>query len=442
MMGRGLYVATMVDGSPSLNGAIYDGSIGRGWVLCSEIVNGKAIVMINAPDWVIDNMGAGIDLGSVDTFAAMYNTSPERMTHAFVGVHSVKDGDIPVFTLPGSTIPPSDKFPPVATGLREMLIAAKSGDVVSAAEGTYQGDFTVPVGVTLRPESGARVVLDILNELDMRAATVRDIEIYSSVTDKTIAQSGINMSAVNSRLIGCTVHNLRSSGVFWFSSGAGEISECVIYDCGYIDPATGRGHGHAIYTHNNLGGVRLIENNIMLWQRGDYRIQVYSGSSNALRDYTVRDNITVGSNIVGGGSGVYNLLYEDNVQYGSQCYIGRYSNPNYDCIVRRNLFQWVPYFEVTDFQTAVVEDNEDVTTQRVVINACAKSAGKLAHIAVMNPEGLASVAIDLSSLELAHGNYLLIEPGASPVTHEIAWAGEPVTVALTGVFHVYILKPV
>ena len=113
---------------------------------------------------------------------------------------------------------PLSTLPPERDGLTELLAAAQSGETVLVPEGLYKGDFTVPEGVTMQASPGARVAIDIDDYLVCTNATVRDVEIFSSETDRTIIQQGI---VANNRasLTGCTIHDLRTSGISWFGSG-------------------------------------------------------------------------------------------------------------------------------------------------------------------------------------------------------------------------------
>lgn len=318
--------------------------------------------------------------------------------------------------------------------LQTALAAAQSGQTVTAEEGTYAGDFTVPAGVTLQAATGAQVVIDITTTFDMRGATVKDLELMSTNTNRYVVQTGINMSAPDSHLIGCDVHDIHANGAAWFGGGPGEISECLFYNNGYYDDQA-VGAGHCVYSHNHGGGTCLIDNNIMFHGLGRYLIHVYSSGENYLQDYTVSRNITARKpNIVGGGLGVSNLLYEDNVQWDGHCAIGLYSPPgaNVDCIVRDNLFGTGAELAVTDFQTQTVENNLTVTDAQAVIYPCTKSARKLAHIAIFNPASAATFSLDLSSLALANGDYVLRNAQKPAETHAFTYTGAVVAVPMTG----------
>lgn len=317
---------------------------------------------------------------------------------------------------------------PEPDALTSLLSSASSGQTVAVPEGTYSGSYTVPAGVTLQPEAGARVLIDIANEFDMRGATVKDIEIMSSDTDRAALQTGINMSAVNTRLIGCIVHDIHNSGVNWFGGGIGEISECVFFNNGYREPDNS-GHGHCIYSHNAPGGDLRIDNNILLGGLGKYALHIYSGGANALKDYTVTRNITLRRpTIVGGGLGVSNLTYSENVQHANAIYIGRYSD-NVDCTVTDNLYSGGAFIEITDFETVTESGNAEVTAERVVIYPCTQSTRKLAHIAVFNPTNATTVTIDLAALELEAGDYTLRNAQNLAEAHAFT-LGESATVTL------------
>lgn len=296
------------------------------------------------------------------------------------------------------------RTPPERDGLTELLAAARSGDTVRVPTGLYKGSFTVPEGVTVQPEPGARVTLDIDDYFVCTNATVRDLELFSSETDRTIIQQGI---VANNRasLTGCTIHDIRSSGVNWFGSGEGELSDNLIYNCGYLEQDGG--HGHCIYTHNHNGGARLIANNVLLPGYGSYGLHGYSGGGNRIRDYVVRRNFQMRKPAIMGGGEVSNLLYEGNFQWREYCYIGRYSNRNLDCTVQNNQFAGGAVLEITDFAEAVNEGNTTPTELTVVVNACTRTSRKQAHVAVFNPERLKAADVDLSALELTHGVYHL-----------------------------------
>lgn len=316
-----------------------------------------------------------------------------------------------------------NRRPPERDGLTEQLAAARSGDVVCVPTGLYKGDFTVPAGVTLQAEAGARVAIDIDDVFTCIDATVRDVEVFSSNTDRTVIQRGI-VADHHANLIGCYIHDIHSSGVNWFGSGEAQIVECLITNNGYLVGSSG--HGHCIYTHNHGGGARLIARDILLPGYGSYALHGYSGGGNRIADYTVRDVITDRKpNIMGGGQ-VSNLLYERNFQRQQACYIGRYSSRNADCIVRDNQFAGGAFLEVTDFETAVESGNTTPTETTVIVNPCTETALRLAHVAVFNPTRAREVTVDLSPLDLEPGIYHLRNALNVQQKHTFRYKSEPI----------------
>jgi hypothetical protein len=226
-----------------------------------------------------------------------------------------------------------------------------AGDRLLLRAGTYTGNFTVNTGVTIQPYGNEAVVVDGSITLAVPNIKLIDMEITDSNPDLTQTTNGITMNYPGCELIGCYIHDLHNSGVSWFGSGAGRIAECMIYNNGYMVESVG--HGHAIYTHNNTGGARVIERNLLLDQIGNYALQIYSGGNNWLQDYTVRDNVTWGNPThIGGGLGVKNLLYENNIHAGDYAQIGRYSpeGENYDATIRGNWFIGMSSYLVEPFQ--------------------------------------------------------------------------------------------
>jgi hypothetical protein len=310
-----------------------------------------------------------------------------------------------------------------ASGLTELLAAAQAGDTVLVPEGLYQGDFTVPTGVTLQPQDGARVAIDVVTEFDMRGATVRDIEIFASAADRTHQGTSINMSAANSKLIGCYVHDMRASSIYWFGSGAGEIRDCVIY-CGI---------SHAIYSHNHSGGRRVIANNVFINASGQgYALHIYSGGGNYIKDYTAQDNVTAhNNNIVGGGLGISGLIYESNVHYKNTTRLGRTGETHGDCVATDNALVAGSVLAIAGFETAEVSGTTDIATPYVVITPCAGSQRKLAHVTAYNPAMQPTMEIDLAALSLPHGDYMLRNTQNPAQGYRFSYGGDLITCPLT-----------
>jgi hypothetical protein len=117
-----------------------------------------------------------------------------------------------------------------------------------------------------------------------------------------------------------------------------------------------RGHGHAIYTQNQLG-TKTISDCIMTGGYG-YTMHAYGSSRAYVDNYLVERNVCydAGRFLVGGGRPSRNIRVLQNYLDGVTMQIG-YSAPyNEDCQVRGNVIVGGT-LEVKDYRQAVVEDN-------------------------------------------------------------------------------------
>lgn len=240
------------------------------------------------------------------------------------------------------------------------------GDVILLRGGTYRGYWHLDIGgsednpIIIKPYNNEPVIIDGGLKFNRPYIKICDIEFLDSNLDITNITESIDMSQIGCWLIGCHIHNLHNSGVQWFSSGVGGIVECWIHDNGYHDNSDGLGHGHAIYTHNNLGGTRLIARNLLGEQRGKYSLHVYSVANNYLRDYVIEDNVINGDPaICGGGLGLRNYTCQRNIEYHDYWFQGRYSlQPNDGGLIKDNLFIGLYDYSVqSNFQNLIEENN-------------------------------------------------------------------------------------
>ena len=239
------------------------------------------------------------------------------------------------------------------------------GDVLLLRGGTYAGNWTLNIGgsngapVTIKPYNHEPVIFDGGLALTKSYLKIMDVEITNSNPDRTTwIEPGIVMGAAGHELIGCYIHDLHNDGVNWMGGGTGRIAECLIDNNGSNDGQDS--FGHAIYTHNDPGGLRTIEHNLLLNQMGAYTIHIYSAGENWLQDYACIDNVIWGDPVhIGGGLGIKNLIYDGNIQCGDYAQIGRYSpeGENYDATIRNNLFIDMSNFRVDPFQSLTESNN-------------------------------------------------------------------------------------
>lgn len=101
MMVYGLFVLSIVNGTPALPSLTGQG---EGYCVCSEVVNGSAIVMVNAPQARIDSLMQSNEYvreANFERLAAQYQTSRLALTRVFVGKVA---GVPPAYALPSDDV--------------------------------------------------------------------------------------------------------------------------------------------------------------------------------------------------------------------------------------------------------------------------------------------------------------------------------------------------
>lgn len=201
------------------------------------------------------------------------------------------------------------------------------GDTLLLRGGTYTGDYvftasgTIDAPITIKPYNGEHVVIDGTFKFSNHLH-VYDIDFTDTRAERLwqyygeAADEGVTMTGQGNRMHGCMVTQQRSSGVNWFGSegtGGGEISENVFLLNG-IRYADNSGHGHSLYSHNNVGGLRKILRNSFYLNLGDYTLQLYS-ASNKTDDYDIEDNTFQGPAFMGGHFGPNNLTFKNNCNW-------------------------------------------------------------------------------------------------------------------------------
>jgi hypothetical protein len=309
---------------------------------------------------------------------------------------------------------------------------AAPGDILELEDGTYTGDFvsgiigTDVAPIIIRPKNPGNVIIDGSLAINNVWTHWYDIDFTDSNTDRSIDEElGVTMNYEGTHLHGCRMTDLHGNGVSWYGSGVGEVSECVIYNNGYRDPISHEGYYHGIYSHNNIGGARLIARNLIGRQFGDYAFQIYSGGSNHLLDYNVQDNVICGDPVhSGGGLGLINFTFERNIQFQDYQQHGRYSpaGTNDNGLIHQNYFiDMASYYVDADWSNLTEADNEvyggepaaragyTVYAQpatKIWLKAFTESARWLGMVSIFNRDSAATVSVDFSSL-LSNGNYRL-----------------------------------
>lgn len=345
-----------------------------------------------------------------------------------------------------------------AAELASFLVGAvaQPNDTLRLAAGTYVGDFVATIAgingqpITIRPVYGARPVIDGSFRLTGGYVELYDLDFTDSRTNREQITPALSISVPGAGVFGCLVMDLHESGINWFGGGAGEVSESVFLNNGYYDELADN-HGHALYSHNTLGGLRVMARNVFGPQIGRYGLHIYSGGANYLKDFHVNDNAMYSQPThTGGGLGMSNFLYDGNVQYGSYAQLGRYAI-NQDGTIVDNVFIELSDYDVYDFNPLVESGNvvyggvtpwPPYTTgytvtvpppSRVWVTPFTKSTRWLALVTIYNHDETETVDVDLSSLGLQGGDYRLRNAANFLAEwHIFAYSGDLVAVPMDG----------
>lgn len=325
------------------------------------------------------------------------------------------------------------------------------GDVIKLRAGTYPANWIANIGgsadapVKIMPYNNEVVKIDGTFSFGKPYLEIYDLEFLNSDEDRYDSSGPIAMHFPGCWLIGCDIHDMHASGVYWMGSGAGGIVECLFRNNGYLlDDESG--HGHAIYTHNG-GGARLIARNIFFSGFSDYNIHIFSGGDNYLKDYTVEDNSIFGDQVhTGGGLGLVDFIYRNNIQYLHACDQGRYSTqPNVRGSITNNILIGLSRYTVQDGWVDLTESGNivyggepadrtgytqmEAPATLVKIVPFTKSNRWLGSVSIYNRDSAATVAVDFVGA-LADGNYLL-RNGQNPAeTWAFTYAGSAINVPM------------
>jgi hypothetical protein len=238
---------------------------------------------------------------------------------------------------------------------------AEPGDTIWVRGGTYRGTFvswisgTADGPIIVRAYPGERVVLD--SGVGRKRATITVMGQYTwfwgleftnseavrvaqqggaSLDDvnfgsgMSIGSSGAEEAGIGVRLINSVIHNARSGVGMWRYATDAEIYGCIIYNNGWQGPD--RGHGHGIYTQNENGTKRIVDN--IIFHQFGYGIHAYGSDDAFLDGFHIEGNILFNNGslsryrdepgaapqpniLVGGGAPASRAVVTDNMTYSS-----------------------------------------------------------------------------------------------------------------------------
>jgi hypothetical protein len=276
--------------------------------------------------------------------------------------------------------------------------AVRPGDTIWLKGGTYVGGFesrltgTREAPITVRGVPGERVTIDARprderdNALFLLAGAdtvYRDFEVTCGDPKRTTEISGswpedirrgnIDMRGDRIAVVNIVAHDLASGFGCWSEGEGGEVSGCLIYNCGWQGPD--RGHGHAIYAQNARGTKRLADN-IVFHQFG-YGIHCYGSEKASLEGFEIDGNIAFHNGclardgggapgvMVGGGCPVARAAVRDNVIVGGGIRLGYpWGTISEDVVCTGNYCEGLV---LRDFRQATVDHNTIVAHSSAVI---------------------------------------------------------------------------
>ena len=141
--------------------------------------------------------------------------------------------------------------------------------------------------------AGSRVTLDGWLEVQGSHTWYWGFEIadstYMNKTKEGVEGHGtsVNVFGAGTKFINLDVHDGAMGFGLWSPAIDVEVYGCIIHDFGYGAPD--RGHGHAIYTQNESGTKRIVDN--VMFRGFGWNIHVY-GQQGSVAGYHIEGNIS------------------------------------------------------------------------------------------------------------------------------------------------------
>ncbi len=286
--------------------------------------------------------------------------------------------------------------------LRAVLTSgsAKPGDSLILLGGTYHGAFVSNLTgeegrpIVVRPAPRARARIDGNLTIQGAWVTYLGLEVTNSSLDRSKPRlPGVKVIAPHTRLINMIVHGGGDGIEFWTPAVDSEIYGCIIYDNGWQGPDPDRGHGHGIYTQNETGTKRIVDN--IIFEGFGYGIHAYTeggslngfhlegntifNSGSATRQKYRYDNI-----LIGGLRSASRIELVSNFTYhtpgaGGSNRLG-YAAPNEDVTVRDNYFAGgSTVLGILSWEKIVMTGNIFAGLQNLVSLAWPKDSPALTH---------------------------------------------------------------
>ena len=164
-----------------------------------------------------------------------------------------------------------------------------------------------------------------------------------------------NRTGARCKAINCVLHDNNQGFSWWLNAIDAEIYGCIIYRNGWV--GVDRTHGHAIYTQNDKGTKRIIDN--IMFDPYSYTLHAYGSSRAYVNGFHVEGNILFGGTVlIGGGRPSERITFIDNCTYKASTQCGYNATFNEDVTCKGNYF--AEGLTVNKYRRAIVTDNEFV----------------------------------------------------------------------------------
>lgn len=243
---------------------------------------------------------------------------------------------------------------------------ARPGDTIWVRGGAYRGAFTSTLNgtsaapITVRQYPGERATLDNAATPTVPTLVVNGswtifwgLEITNSYPERFVSVSGrgtgLDIYGPNNKFINMVIHDAQNGVGFWSGAVNSELYGSIIYNNGI--EWTDRGHGHSIYTQNQTGTKRIVDN--IMFNGFSFGIHAYT-QGGAIDNFVMDGNVSFNHGVLsagglksdlllGGGQIAHNAVITANHFYNSPGLGGRgadigYGTPCADSRVQNNVF--------------------------------------------------------------------------------------------------------
>ena len=200
------------------------------------------------------------------------------------------------------------------TALNGGNAGIKPGDTVWLKGGRYdlgydkstynnlEGAPGKPITIRQMPRERATIMGTLYQE-NQGWIVYRDFEIMHSYTHRMSAQTGsdpadrpnrslVALYAPNNKFINLVFHDSLSNGIYVSELAPNtEVYGCLFYNNGWMAPD--RGHGHGLYSKNNVGHNRYADN--ILCNGFSHGLHLYDEHLDAIQHYLVEGNVAFNS---------------------------------------------------------------------------------------------------------------------------------------------------